>query len=74
MRILLDVCRERGKWLWAPVFFANQTGARRGEVLGIEWTEVDLAQRRVTFLQTLSWGQVKSTKADKIRKEIEAME
>ena len=67
VRSLLAVCNDRGPWLHDPVDFASRTGCRRGELLALEWTEVDLKGRRVTFLQSHSAGQTKSTKADRIR-------
>jgi integrase len=32
--------------------FAVDTGGRRGELLGLDWRNVDLASRRITFMET----------------------
>lgn len=67
VRALLDVAGGRGNWLRDPLLFASQTGCRRGELIALEWTEVDLERKRSTLLQSYSRGQTKSTKADRIR-------
>lgn len=43
---------EGGRWA-IPVLLAATTGARRGELLGITWTDVDLDRARVHIRQAL---------------------
>jgi integrase len=38
-----------------PVLLAAVTGARRGEVLAIRWSDVDIARRRAQIARSLSW-------------------
>lgn len=63
VRILIDCARERGEWIADPLLFLALTGCRRGEALGLEWPDVDLERGRVRIRQSLSRGQVKTTKS-----------
>ena len=50
---LLDACLETsGARLHALVTLALATGARRGELLGLRWSDIDLKARVVTFGRT----------------------
>ena len=50
---LLGECRESGSPdLYCAVVLALSTGARRGEILGLRWGQVDFARRAITLLQT----------------------
>lgn len=50
---LLDACRRsRNRKLYPLVVLALATGARQGELLGLDWRDVDLARRLVTFRGT----------------------
>jgi integrase len=49
--ILLDVAR--GTRLFPIVFLTLGTGLRRGEVLGLRWTDLDLDRRIMTVIQAL---------------------
>jgi len=40
------------EWMRAPIALAAFTGMRRGELLGLRWTDVDLAGRRVYLRET----------------------
>jgi integrase len=40
-------------WLQVPVLVAVTTGMRRGELLGLRWSDIDLAQARLTVNQSL---------------------
>lgn len=64
---IIQCARERGDWLADPVLFASQTGCRRGEILALEWADVDLERGRALIRQSFSRGQLKATKADKVR-------
>lgn len=65
--ILLECARLRGDWLADPILFAAQTGCRRGELIALEWADVDLVRARARLRQSKTRGQVKVTKADKVR-------
>jgi integrase len=41
-------------WFYPAVAFAVYTGARRGEVLGLRWSDVDLESNTVTIRQSLA--------------------
>lgn len=50
---LLDACREsRNKDLYLVVILALSTGARRGELLGLRWADVDTNRGLLTFRET----------------------
>lgn len=40
------------EWMRAPIALAAFTGMRRGELLGLRWTDVDLAGRRIYLRET----------------------
>jgi integrase len=67
VRIILECALEWGYWAHDPILFAAQTGCRRGEILALEWADVDLARERALIRQSFSRGQLKVTKADSIR-------
>ena len=46
---LIEACRQQNEVLADAVEFAALTGCRRGEVLGLKWSAVDLANRTVTI-------------------------
>jgi integrase len=50
----LEVARCRDPQLWCWLLVALATGARRGEVCGIRWREVDLAKRTVRIKRSVS--------------------
>ncbi|GAA1289765.1 site-specific integrase [Streptomyces javensis] len=47
------LAEARGNRLWAAYELAVRIGLRRGEVLGLRWKDVDLADGTVTIRQTL---------------------
>jgi integrase len=50
---LLAACKEsRNPALYPVVVLALSTGMRRGEILGLKWADVDLAQGRATLHET----------------------
>jgi integrase len=65
--ILLECAAARGPWLADPLLFLFQTGCRRGEMLALEWSDVDLGAGRVLIRQSMTRGQTKTTKADNVR-------
>lgn len=51
--LLLKECRRsKSPYLYAVTVFALATGARKGEILGIKWEDVDLKRSTVTFRDT----------------------
>src|SRR3989337_3886641 len=46
---LLAVCPE---WLKDIIIFAMNTGMRQGEILGIEWSHVDLFRKTATVMRS----------------------
>lgn len=50
---LLDACRySRSHYLYPIVTFALATGARRGEILNLKWSDLDTSNHLVTFRDT----------------------
>lgn len=50
---LLTACQaSRDRRLYSLVLFALATGARRGELLGLRWQDVDVAERRARLNKT----------------------
>ena len=49
---LKAVLESAPEWMRAPIALAAFTGMRRGELLGLRWTDVDLAGRRVYLRET----------------------
>jgi integrase len=56
-------------WLYLPVLVAITTGVRRGELLGLRWSDIDLKAARLTVNQSLERVKGKTVfKAPKTRK------
>ena len=52
-QVLLDACRaSTSEALYPAVVIALSTGMRRGEILGLEWRDVDLVRRQISLRQT----------------------
>jgi integrase len=50
---LLSACRESSNpWLFRAVVVALSTGMRKGELMGLEWKDVDLQAGRITLHET----------------------
>lgn len=50
---LRDACRySRSPYLYPIVVFALSTGARRGEILNLKWSDLDFSNRTATFRET----------------------
>jgi integrase len=62
MKALLATCAKKGDWIYDPVFFAFRTGCRIGELVALEWKDVDLKRERVTFRQSKPLHQLRATK------------
>lgn len=57
---LLDACKQsRSPLLYPIVLFALTTGARRGEILSLEWRHIDLA-KGIAFFQETKNGRPRS--------------
>ncbi|CAB5220397.1 XerC Integrase [uncultured Caudovirales phage] len=51
LKRFLEVVREdRGVWLWALLQFMAFTGGRRGELITLRWTAIDLERKQVTLM------------------------
>jgi integrase len=50
---LLEICKEsKSPHLYAVTLFALSSGARRGEILGLKWKDVDFDRKTATFRDT----------------------
>ena len=50
---LLAACRDSGEpYLYPVVILALSTGMRRGEIMNLRWSNIDLKQGRITLLDT----------------------
>jgi integrase len=50
---LLEECRNsQSPYLYAIVLFALATGARKGEILGLKWSDIDFVRGTATFRDT----------------------
>lgn len=57
---LLDACKQsKSSLLYPIVLFAITTGARRGEILGLEWKHIDL-EKGIAFLTETKNGRPRS--------------
>ena len=43
-----------GRWLWLPVYLSSRTGLRRGEICGLQWSDIDLERGYLTVRRTIS--------------------
>jgi integrase len=65
---LLGVARKRGGDVYLMVLLGGDDGLRLGEIVGLEWRDVDLAARRLT-LQRSDWlGHVTVPKSGRLRR------
>lgn len=67
---LLEVARERDLMLAVWLRLSIVLGARRGEVLALRWTDIDLAQKIVTIAHAIDpvTGGLKGTKTGQVRR------
>jgi integrase len=49
-----------GTWIYLPVLVGVTTGMRRGEILGLRWSDIDLGKGKLTVNQSLERVQGKS--------------
>ena len=61
------VGHEHERRFYPSLRFLFGTGARRGEMLGIKWSDVDLENRRVTIRRAIVHGEVTTPKSGKQR-------
>lgn len=64
---ILVAAAERERWLYPALVFAAYTGARRGEVLGLQWDAVDFARGVVTIREALVRGRSGTPKSGRAR-------
>ncbi len=61
-KFLLDVAKEVGGGIYGPVLFAASTGARLGEILALQWEQIDLANQAIVIDLSVSAGDLKTVK------------
>ena len=71
---LLHAAVAYGQHFGDCALFAYHTGCRVGELVALEWDDVDLHNRRVIFRQSRSRHQLKGTKTGKIRENVLTIE
>ena len=64
---LLEHAAAREPFVSPALVLALSTGMRRGEILALEWSDVDFARARITVRQSLVRGKVKGPKSGRIR-------
>ncbi|HUK37147.1 MAG TPA: site-specific integrase [Vicinamibacterales bacterium] len=66
---LVEVARRRGDQAYLMVLLAGDAGLRLGEIVALEWRDVDLSARRLTA-QRSEWlgGQVTAPKGGRLRR------
>ena len=72
IRLLLAACAEDHEELGSLIYIAATTGARRGELCGLRWTDVDLDLATLTIARSISDADkevtVKETKTRQARR------
>ena len=63
-QLLLDYCDG---WLKDMVLFALKTGLRFGELIALQYNDIDLDQKLLTVSRSIAKGKMGSTKSNKIR-------
>ena len=53
VKAILDLARQSGDRLYPALFLAARTGMRRGEIMGLEWKNVNLMERRLVVETSL---------------------
>lgn len=63
-----DLLLAHAKGIWYEmILFALRTGMRLGELTGLDWSAVDLKEKRVSVVRALVRDQIVSPKSNKIR-------
>lgn len=63
--------KARGSRLYEPILLAVTTGLRRGEILGLQWTDIDLERGRLSVSRSLQGdGSLAETKTARSRREV----
>jgi integrase len=63
--IKLYKAMEHSRWIWS-IRFLLVTGLRRGEMLALKWTDIDMINKRLTVDESNSSGGVGDTKSAKV--------
>lgn len=70
--IFLTLVRQDCDWLYPILLIAAATGCRRGELLALQWPDIEIAERRVTISksleQTKAGHRIKPTKNRRVRR------
>jgi integrase len=62
--LLLEECRKsQSSYLYPIVLFAVTTGARKGEIVGLKWSDIDFVRGIATFRDTKN-GETRSVELD----------
>ncbi|RIK11188.1 MAG: hypothetical protein DCC49_01185 [Acidobacteria bacterium] len=60
----------RSKAIWVPIALIATTGIRRGEALGLRWSDVDLDRQRISISQTYGKHGFGTPKTQRSRRQI----
>jgi len=61
--------RTHYSWLYPAMVTSAFTGARRGEVIGLRWSDIDWTRQTLTIAQSVTeWRTFKKPKSDEIRR------
>lgn len=55
---MLELTREREHPLFAAIWLAANTGMRRGEIMGLQWTHIDPVEKYIEVKQSLGYSHV----------------
>jgi integrase len=64
---LVAVARQDGSEALLIVLLGGEAGLRCGEMMGLQWTDVDLVGRKLQVARSIWKGEVTSTKGERIR-------
>lgn len=64
---LLGVALDTDPAIYLALLIGLHTGARRGEILALRWSDIERGKRRIHIRRALTHGQIASTKTGKSR-------
>jgi integrase len=65
---LLDAAQQHASWYYPLLLCAVRTGMRMGELLGLQWGDIDFLGRFIEVRRAIVRGKVVPTKSGKIRR------